>query len=73
VLEGTDPTEVRKCLKDLPGVAEVHDLHVWAMSTTQTALTAHLVTADEAPRAGRPDPPTRSPRIYSMITPSAYP
>ena len=27
----------------LPGVEEVHDLHIWAMSTTETALTAHLV------------------------------
>jgi cobalt-zinc-cadmium efflux system protein len=27
----------------LPGVASVHDLHIWAMSTTETALTGHLV------------------------------
>ena len=38
-----DPTEVAKFLADLPGVASVHDLHVWAMSTTETALTCHLV------------------------------
>jgi cobalt-zinc-cadmium efflux system protein len=30
-------------LKDQPGVADVHDLHIWNMSTTETALTAHLV------------------------------
>jgi cobalt-zinc-cadmium efflux system protein len=30
-------------LRALPGVTEVHDLHVWAMSTTDIALTAHLV------------------------------
>jgi cobalt-zinc-cadmium efflux system protein len=30
-------------LKDLPGVSDVHDLHIWGMSTTETALTAHLV------------------------------
>ena len=30
-------------LADLPGVVAVHDLHIWAMSTTETALTAHLV------------------------------
>jgi cobalt-zinc-cadmium efflux system protein len=30
-------------LDELPGVVAVHDLHVWAMSTTETALTAHLV------------------------------
>ena len=34
---------VRAFLATLPGVVEVHDLHVWAMSTTDTALTAHLV------------------------------
>lgn len=28
---------------NLPGVIGVHDLHIWAMSTTETALTAHLV------------------------------
>ena len=38
-----DPTEVAKFLADLPGVSGVHDLHVWAMSTTETALTCHLV------------------------------
>jgi len=35
--------EVHKFLKNQPGVEEVHDLHVWAMSTTENALTAHLV------------------------------
>ncbi len=30
-------------LAALPGVTKVHDLHIWAMSTTETALTAHLV------------------------------
>src|SRR5262245_60420719 len=30
-------------LQKLPGVREVHDLHIWAISTTETALTAHLV------------------------------
>jgi cobalt-zinc-cadmium efflux system protein len=30
-------------LQTLPGVREVHDLHIWAISTTETALTAHLV------------------------------
>lgn len=32
-------------LRGLPGVVEVHDLHVWAISTTEVALTAHLVCA----------------------------
>jgi len=35
---------VRKFLLSLPEVADVHDLHIWAMSTTENALTAHLTT-----------------------------
>jgi cobalt-zinc-cadmium efflux system protein len=38
-----DSSEVRHYLGHLPGVKEVHDLHIWAMSTTGAALTAHLV------------------------------
>ncbi|MCB0322568.1 MAG: cation transporter [Bdellovibrionales bacterium] len=38
-----DVNEVRLLLAGLPGVEQVHDLHVWAMSTTQIALTAHLL------------------------------
>jgi len=41
--ESVDPGEVRGYLCALKGVAEVHDLHIWGMSTTETALTAHLV------------------------------
>ena len=41
-----DPLAVRSFLAGLPGVAAVHDLHIWAMSTTETALTAHLVKPD---------------------------
>ena len=40
---GVDRSEVLRYLLNLPGVSEVHDLHIWAMSTTETALTAHLV------------------------------
>ena len=40
---GVDPVAVRKHLGGLPGVEEVHDLHIWGMSTTETAMTAHLV------------------------------
>ena len=43
VPEGIDMDEVRGYLCGLAGVVEVHDLHVWSMSTTETALTAHLV------------------------------
>ena len=38
-----DPTAVRQYLDALPGVSDIHDLHIWAMSTTETALTAHIV------------------------------
>jgi cobalt-zinc-cadmium efflux system protein len=38
-----DVAEVRGWLAGQPGVTEVHDLHIWAMSTTETALTAHVV------------------------------
>jgi cobalt-zinc-cadmium efflux system protein len=40
---GLDVEAVRAWLLEQPGVVEVHDLHVWAMSTTETALTAHLI------------------------------
>lgn len=43
VPKGIDLIVVRDYLAALDGVAEVHDLHVWAMSTSETALTAHLV------------------------------
>jgi cobalt-zinc-cadmium efflux system protein len=42
---GVDTLAVRQLLLGLPGVAEVHDLHVWAMGTSDIALTAHLVLA----------------------------
>lgn len=40
---GIEPLAVRTYLAELRDVAGVHDLHIWAMSTTDTALTAHLV------------------------------
>jgi len=43
VPSGVEPVAVRAHLAALPGVVEVHDLHIWAMSTTENALTAHLV------------------------------
>jgi cobalt-zinc-cadmium efflux system protein len=46
---GIDPDEVEAHLLDLPGVARVHDLHIWPMSTTEFALTAHLVIPDGFP------------------------
>lgn len=44
---GVDVDAVRTWLGGLPGVEEVHDLHVWAMSTTEIALTAHLIRAPD--------------------------
>ena len=52
VPRGIDYDRVAAALAELPGVARVHDLHIWAMSTTEPVLTAHLVmpggTADDA-------------------------
>ena len=43
VPEGVDLHAVQALLEGLPGVARVHDLHVWAMGTSEIAMTAHLV------------------------------
>ena len=43
---GIDTQMVSDYLSRLPGVTAVHDLHIWAISTTETALTAHLVKPD---------------------------
>lgn len=51
VPEGVDAARVEAFLAALPGVTEVHDLHIWPLSTTETALTAHLVR----PKAGTSD------------------
>ena len=40
---GIDVEAVRLWLRGLPGVEDVHDLHVWALSTTETAMTAHIL------------------------------
>lgn len=52
VPHGIDIEEVATFLADRPGVTAVHDLHVWAMSTTETALTAHVVRPDAADADG---------------------
>lgn len=43
VPDGIDESAVRAFLLAQPGIATVHDLHIWPMSTTETAFTAHLV------------------------------
>jgi cobalt-zinc-cadmium efflux system protein len=48
VPKGIDAAEVLDCLASRPGVSEVHDLHIWGMSTTEPALTVHLVTPERA-------------------------
>jgi len=47
VPEHVDIDAVRSYLASLPRVCEVHDLHIWAMSTTEVALTVHLVVPFE--------------------------
>jgi len=49
VPRGIAVPDVRKALERMPGVARVHHLHVWAVSTTETALTAHLVMPNGHP------------------------
>jgi len=49
---GIDPTAVRAFLAARPGVTDVHDLHIWGMSTSENALSAHLVIPDGHPGDG---------------------
>ena len=46
---GIEGAAVRRFLLARPGVVDVHDLHIWPISTTETALTAHLVMPDGHP------------------------
>jgi cobalt-zinc-cadmium efflux system protein len=41
---GIDADQVETALAELDGVEAIHDLHIWPLSTTETALTAHIVT-----------------------------
>jgi cobalt-zinc-cadmium efflux system protein len=44
VPENIEIDEVRKMLQNLPEVSGIHDLHIWALGTTDSALTVHLTT-----------------------------
>ena len=46
VPEGIDSDEVLEHMKEVPGVLDVHHVHIWPISTTETALTAHAVISD---------------------------
>jgi cobalt-zinc-cadmium efflux system protein len=48
VPEEIDPDEIVEEMKEVPGVMDVHHLHIWPISTTQVALTAHVVLEDLA-------------------------
>ena len=48
VPRGVEPATIEAALAAIPGVAEVHDLHIWGASTSETSLTAHLVVPDAA-------------------------
>jgi cobalt-zinc-cadmium efflux system protein len=45
---GVNLAEVRRYLQSIPAIADAHHLHIWALSTTETALTVHLVKPDPA-------------------------
>jgi cobalt-zinc-cadmium efflux system protein len=49
VPDGIAPDDVEQAICALPGVTRVHDLHIWPMSTTDVALTCHLVMPDGCP------------------------
>lgn len=59
---GIDSDKVRDYLASIEGVSEVHDLHIWAMSTTETALTVHLVMP-----AGYPSDAFRSVVVDALL------
>ena len=51
VPEGIEPEEISDWLAAQEGVSDVHDLHIWALSSTRTALAAHLVWQGDDPDA----------------------
>ena len=57
VPRGLDPEEIRNWLSAQPGVEGMHDLHIWPISTTNTALTAHLLM---------PEPPANDEFLHNL-------
>ena len=51
VPRSVDTAALEATLRALPGVADLHDLHVWPLSTTETALTVHLVSQSDTQNA----------------------
>lgn len=49
VPDNVEAARVRRLIEDMPGVQGVHDLHIWPMSTTETALTCHVVMPEGHP------------------------
>ncbi|AKU15280.1 cation diffusion facilitator family transporter [Luteipulveratus mongoliensis] len=49
---GIDPEEVAATLQEVAGVGQVHDLHLWALTSGMNVATAHLVTVDESDTHG---------------------
>ena len=47
---GIDPAKVGAALERLPGVVATHHLHIWPLSTTETAMTVHLIVDDTVDR-----------------------
>ena len=48
VPEGFDVDEIKKKIESLEGILNVHHIHIWAISTTETALTCHIVIPEAA-------------------------
>jgi cobalt-zinc-cadmium efflux system protein len=67
VPKGVDLPKIRAELEAVPGVIEIHDLHVWALASTQPALAAHAVTAPGANEAEvRNDATKRLAEVFSI-------
>ena len=50
VPKNIDSVQVGRALEKLPGVSAIHHLHIWSISTTETALTVHLVVEEDVDR-----------------------